>query len=626
MTSDPASESTVSATAAAGREVAAPEGAAPRPGSELAWGALLLALGLLPRVLMAVAFPVRPISDFSGVLSFATAMRDQSIAAPGYYWDVFNVGPPLVVSVLLRLFPHDPEATARLATAVWTGLMPLLPFLIWRRVMPLWVRVLAGALLALWPGQVLFSGVLAQDNWVTPPTVAVGALAARAIAARRSYPVAAGLLFALAVVMRQEMMYVLLLALLAGAGIVGVPGTVGEKAKRAALCALAVAVPFLAMAWQRQAATGHFALSSGHVGYTLLGTVRPGATHLGWDDPVSYVATLKPELVRDRQRLFHETLPLALAEVRRRPVFQTARVVAAALRTPFNSDADDLYWSLGAEGVQPAEKRAAAADLSARAGPWLLRQARAIHALFLAALLLGLWKRDGAVIVVALTVLAKVVLHAVLVSTGRFLVPATALELIAIALGCWLLARTRAWRAGAVVAAIGIVVAIAAPPAARALTAKVQERDPTDVQRTYRFTLTGRGHAGALDCVVSQGKLVALDAEFAVLEPLHEQAPAGEVAAADCALRDGAAAGEPLALAFDAGGGPPAGSVRQRVAFDGREVLSRDAGAPAGPARAELGRVACCARRPLRVELVVERPIAARAASTTFRLVRGGAH
>ena len=167
MTSDSSSDSAVSAKAAA-----APDGAATR-GRELAWGALLLALGLASRLLMAIAFPVRPISDFSGVLSFALAMRDQSIAAPGYYWDVFNVGPPLVLSVLLRLFPHDPEATARLTTAVWTGLMPLLPFVIWRRAMPLWVRVLAGALLAVWPGQVLFSGVVAQDNWVTPPTVAV---------------------------------------------------------------------------------------------------------------------------------------------------------------------------------------------------------------------------------------------------------------------------------------------------------------------------------------------------------------------------------------------------------------------------------------------------------------------
>ena len=607
-----------------------------RDGREWAWGAALLALGLVPRLLMATAYPVRPISDFAGVVRFALAMRDQSIAAPGYYWDVFNIGPPLVLSVLLRLFPHDPEATARLATAVWTGLMALLPFLIWRRVMPLWVRLLAGALLALWPGQVLFSGVVAQDNWVTSPAVAVAALAARVLAERRAYPVAAGLLFALAVAMRQEMMYVLLPALLVSAGVVALAG---PRAKRAALCALAVGVPFLAMAWQRQAATGHFALSSGHLGYTLLGTVRPGATHLGWDDPVSYVATVKPELVRDRQRLFHETLPLALAEVRRRPVFQAARVVAAALRTPFVADAEDLYWSLSAEGVQPPERQAAAATLAARAGPLLLLEACAIHALFVAALLLGSWRRDAAVLVVAATVLAKMMLHAVLVSTGRFFVPAIALELVTIALGCWLLVRTQAWRAGAVAAAIGVAFAAATPFAARALSAEVRERDPTDVQRIYRFTLTGAGHQGVLDCVVSQGKLTALDPEFAVLEPLHAPAPAGEVAAADCALRDGHAGGEPLSIGLDGPAGELAGSVRRRVMLDGREVPAHevdpdvapdvvpvipDVAAGAERAEAELG-VVGAARRPLRVELIVEQPVAGGAGRTTFRLARGSA-
>lgn len=622
MTSDAASDSTVIAANAA-----PPARLVARDGREWAWGAALLALGLVPRLVMAIAYPVRPISDFAGVLGFALAMRDQSFAAPGYYWDVFNVGPPLVLSLLLRFFPHDPEATARLATAAWTGLMPLLPFFIWRRVMPLWVRVLAGALLALWPGQVIFSGVVAQDNWVTPPAVAAAVLAARVLAERRAYPVAAGLLFALAVAMRQEMMYVLLPALLVGAGIVGIAG---PRARRAALCVLAVGVPFLAMAWQRQAATGHFALSSGHLGYTLLGTVRPGATHLGWDDPVSYVATVKPELVRNRQRLFHETLPLALAEVRRRPVFQAARVVAAALRTPFVADAEDLYWSLNAEGVQPPERKAAAAALAARAGPLLLLEACAIHGLFVVALVLGSWKRDGAVLVVAATALAKILLHAVLVPTGRFLVPAIALELVAIALGCWLLVRTRAWRAGGVAAAAGIVAAIAAPLAGRALTAKVQDRDPTDVQRTYRFTLTGTGHQGVLDCVVSQGKLTALDRQFAVLAPLHEQAAAGEVAAADCAVRDGGAAGEPLAIDLDGPVGVSAGSVRHRVMLDGREVPAHDVGtdvgtnvtADAASPEAELG-VVGAARRPLRVELVVEQPLAAGAARTTFRLVRG---
>jgi hypothetical protein len=95
------------------------------------------------------------------------------------------------------------------------------------------------------------------------------------------------------------------------------------------------------------------------------------------------------------------------------------------------------------------------------------------------------------------------------------------------------------------------------------------------------------------------------------------------MAAADCALRDAEAAGEPLAIAVEGGARAPVGSAQQRVTLDRRELLSHDVAANAGRAAAELGLVACCARRPLRVELIVEQPIAADAASTTFRLVRG---
>jgi predicted membrane-bound mannosyltransferase len=179
----------------------------------------LFVLGLLPRLAMSIRFPTRPISDFARVVDFALALRDRSWFAPGYYWDTLNVGPAIVLSLVFRVFPSDPAATARLATAVWTATLPLLPFLFWRSVLPRWVRGLAGLLLALWPGQVLFAGVVAQDNWALPPTVAAGALVVRALLRGRGYPVAAGLLFAVAVAMRQEMLVVLLLPFIASAGL-----------------------------------------------------------------------------------------------------------------------------------------------------------------------------------------------------------------------------------------------------------------------------------------------------------------------------------------------------------------------------------------------------------------------
>src|SRR5215203_5215841 len=123
---------------------------------EWGWGLLLLALGVGLRLLFVHAFPTEPISDFRGIIDFALDLRDKSIFAGGYYWDVFNLGPPLVLSLVLRVFPGSPETVSRLATAVWCGLMPLLPFLLWRRALPLWVRAAAGGMLALWPGQVFF--------------------------------------------------------------------------------------------------------------------------------------------------------------------------------------------------------------------------------------------------------------------------------------------------------------------------------------------------------------------------------------------------------------------------------------------------------------------------------------
>ena len=123
--------------------------------------ALLLAAGLLPRLAFVTAFPTRPVSDFRGLVDFGLALRDHRAIAGGfYYWDFLNPGLPLTLSLILRLFPAWPDSAARLATAIATGLMPLLPYRLWRGVQPRWVRLLAGGMLALWPGQIGFSGVV----------------------------------------------------------------------------------------------------------------------------------------------------------------------------------------------------------------------------------------------------------------------------------------------------------------------------------------------------------------------------------------------------------------------------------------------------------------------------------
>jgi hypothetical protein len=157
---------------------------------------LLLILGLAPRLAFVTRFPTIPVSDFHTLVSFGLYLRDHGLTSNSWFW-MFNPGVPLVLSGLFRIFPTiDPATVARLATAFACGLLPILPFLIWRGVLPLWLRLLAGASLALWPGQILFSGVVAQDNWVLLPSIALAALAVRALlSGKPTHLVTAGLLY-----------------------------------------------------------------------------------------------------------------------------------------------------------------------------------------------------------------------------------------------------------------------------------------------------------------------------------------------------------------------------------------------------------------------------------------------
>lgn len=582
----------------------------PQSGREVGWAALLLVLGLLPRLVFVTLFPTQPVSDFAGVIQYALAFRDQSLTAPGYYWDVFNVGPALALSLVLRVFPDSPETTARLATAVWTGLMPLLPFALWRGVLPLWVRILAGGALALWPGQIFFSGVVAQDNWVTPPTVALAALAARSLlAGSRGHPVAGGLLYALAVAMRQEMLYALFPLVLGAAGFAT---RRGRSWRNLVLCALAVAVPFLAMSLQRLEATGRFGLSSGHVGYTLLGTVLPGASATYWSDPVSYVAAVRPELVKDRRRLFAETLPLALDELRRRPGFHALRTLSAFLKFPFDSDAESLYWSVQAAETLPASHQAAGTAFAVRMSPLLKLEMAGLQALFLTSVALGLWRRNPAILALALAALLKIGIHVVLSAQGRFFTPATALEIVTVALGAWEASRLPSLRKPALVLALALPVVAGLALSGRWLVSWVRQNDPVDdAQRTYHFTLTHWFHRGVLDCEVRQGRLTALGQDAAVLAPFHPYPAPGEVAAASCTL---SGTGEPAPLIlqisdpYEPGGQP--GQVVQRVEIDGVEVLSHDLAAEPGGGWLDVlvGTVGPDTRKQVRIEIAAVQP------------------
>lgn len=94
---------------------------------------LLLILGLAPRLVFISKFPTIPVSDFGGLVEFGLYLRDHGLINNTWYWDYFNPGLPLLLCGLFRIFHGiDPAAVARWATAFVGGLLPLLPFFIWR--------------------------------------------------------------------------------------------------------------------------------------------------------------------------------------------------------------------------------------------------------------------------------------------------------------------------------------------------------------------------------------------------------------------------------------------------------------------------------------------------------------
>lgn len=586
--------------------------------------ALLLALGLLPRLAFVMLFPTRPVSDFASLVSFALLLRDVSLTASDWHWDFFNPGLPLVLSLLFRIFPSSPEATARLATAVLTGLVPALPFVLWRGVLPLRSRLFASGLLTVWPGQIVFSGVVAQDNWVLFPVVALGALAVRSLARGQGHPLAAGLLYAVGVAIRQEML-VVLVSLLAAASL---GGWNRDRWKRALLtCLLAAGIPLLLLAFQRQAATGRFAVTTEHSGYSILGAYIPGATTDAWTNPRPYIASVEPSLLQDPEEAQRQGARLALREALRRPVFHAARITAFTLNFVTAGQTANLYWCLLAPEVLPPSHHARAAAFSRFVGPLLRVDMTLFLALFLATLLISPVRRSPAVWVLCAAIVLKVGLHAVTAAQGRYFLPVTALQILVIALGAQDAADRSRRRLVAAVAA-GAVVATGLALLAPGAVARVQARD-VDGPRTYRFTLTTPKPGGTLACGMDRGRLTDLYRAEAAIETFQRDPSPGETATVACELT-GPKARLPLVLqlhdAYAPGGLP--GRMYVRVAVDGNEVLRRDLAAEPGVGWMEVpfGVVGPETRRKVLIEVVAVHPDPGaawgKAANVRFRLTR----
>lgn len=585
---------------------------------------LLLTAGLLPRLAFVSAFPTIPVSDFHGLLHFALAFRDGAGLRQASSWDFFNPGLPMVLSVILRISPLPPADTARLATAAVCGLLPLLPFALWRGALPLWVRLLAGGALALWPGQVVFSGVVAQDNWVLLPTVALGSLLVRALVLGRSYPVAAALLFGLGVAMRQEMLVALApLALGAGLG----PRPVWRWRSAAALAAVAVAA-LLGLAALRHAATGRFALTSEHGGLALLGAYVPGSTADYWADPLPHIASVEPAILYDRGKMREAGFRLALREALRRPGFHLQRIASALIKFSLEGEVANFYWSLGSPEVLPASLRTSADAFVRRASPLLRLELGCMLALFLAAAVVGLRFRSAPILLLALAVALKAGLHAVVVAQGRYFLAVTALEILAVAVAAWEAARRREAKTAAAALALGAAGALLLVWLGPRLDAAVRARD-LEEQRTYRFPLHEASGAGTLRCRMDHGHLAALTPVSAEIETLAVDPAPGDRAEMVCDLAAPAGA-SPLLLQvqdpYETGGLP--GRMLLEVDVDGGRTLRHDLAAEPGSAWLEvpLEATAGARRRTVRISVVAVHPDPGaawgRAARIPIRLAR----
>jgi len=596
-----------------------------RLSTEWIWAALLLAVGVGLRLAWVTLFPTIPISDFRAIVDFAVAFSESVSPQGVWQWQQFNAGMPMALSVLFRMGLAPPEEVARYATAIVTGVLPLIPYFVWRDVVRFRIRVLVALLLALWPAQIFFSGVVAQDNFVLLPTVALAALAVRALTRRdEGWPLLSAFLFVFAAATRQEMLIALLPVAVAAAGALGEPQR--RRWRRAALWAAATAVLLVALAWQRWEATGRFALTSEHRGRAVLGAYVPGAGIDYWTDPNMYVASVEPALLQNPAEYQRQALRLALKEALRRPRFHLVRMIASTAAGLGGTGSAVLYWSLGDPGTLPPSLRTRADAFARRAYRPLNLEVHILHLLFLASLMIGIWRRSWPILLLTLPIALKIALHAILVGQARYFFPVLALEILVVALGSEEAIKLRSPRTVGIALAGAVLGVVLLGIAGKRAEAFVLTHDE-NVQRTYRFSLTDPGRHGILQCMVDQGTLTALTEREATIRPFHADPSPGEAATAVCRLR-GTGGGASLDLEvmdpYAPGGLPD--RILQSVMLDRQEIIHHDLAADpgAGWLKVSLGRVGAGTARDVEIRVLAVRPDAGAAwgaaARTTFRL------
>jgi hypothetical protein len=540
-------------------------------------------VSLAPRLMFAGRFPTCPVSDFRSVVDLSTIMQDSIFARGAWHWQYFNPGLPLLLSLLHRISPLDPDSTARLATVVGMGLVPLIPIFVLRPVVTLRWRMLLGLLLALHPGAVGFSTVVAQDNWVTLPIVALCCTAMRVLfGSGKGKPVLAGLLYVVAFFIRQEMLLVLI-PLTLGAAI----GRVRAGALRTRNVAVLGSVVLPALLFgimHRGIATGRFALTTEHSGTAMLGAYVPGTGRNHWTDPLPFVASEAPELLDNPTMLQPGAFRLAIRELMRRPWFHTIRVVAAVLEDLRRVDSANLYWSLGHPEVLPVEKHADAAKFGRRFRSFFDNWLVGLHILFLAAMWVLIESRQRVLLGLAVSTIGlKIAIHALSVSQPRFFVPIVALEYLFLGFAAREIVQNAFSRVRIIrsMAIGGLLFGLLA--CTHSATESWFLQHDVDHQRLYRFQVPIQGGNGeAVSCILDEGRLTQLAPTVRFTMRNRDPQP-NERVHLQCDVPPRAGGGSVhIGILDEYEHGDVPGRVVQRVHVDDHEVLVHDIGKRAG--------------------------------------------
>jgi hypothetical protein len=550
---------------------------------EVWWALGVLALGVGVRAAFVWIFPTRALIDAYELAQFGKGFVDLSAFDHSertlWLWTHWNPATPLYLSLWYRLLSAGTDefllaASARWAMALTTGTLPLIAFLVLKDVFPRWVRVLIAMLLAVWPGQVAFSGVVLQDNLVIPPTVALACLGLRAAYLGSAHPGWAATLLALSVAIRQETLITNLPLAFLAAGALSRPRPDWRSWGRAAAVLL---LGLATLAGLRYSATGRFSIGTGHGGVSVLGAYAPGAGTTGYIDYGPFAAALGPRYadgLGGREELHNDAFRLVREEFLRRPIFHLIRIAGTvAYHLEHQEDGGD-WWAFGSDPgsptgavlderiawagldptrVLPADRYRIAAAILRRADVLRKGYLVVLHGLFVAAFILATLKRWWPVTVVGLGYVFRLVFHGFTVMQPRFLLVGTALELLVIITTAMLVLRQRLQAcprerqllalALAPAIAIAILAVAANRPVFSAAATYVETHD--NLQRSYRFAILittttpgsdGGWFAGRLRCAVDEGAVVGLNESAVTLRLLNPDPKPGERTIAHCTL------------------------------------------------------------------------------------------